>query len=285
MSADVYDLTVRDAPAGGGLLAQVVEEPTLPPASGVVLLIHGYNNTETAARAAYREFLSLVEPEILERFGKVCRFYWPGDKSWGSVSFLSYSIEIKPAMDTAARLHRFLLGRQVPNGWPLRLALVCHSLGNRVGLELMALLANEPRIQVCMCLMAAAVPVPFVETGGRLSAGVKALTKSCTLHSKADPVLHFAFPPGETLALEGFFPQAIGREGQPLSNWSYQFRMDPYGHSDYWKGWRAARKVAEFLGIPRPRDLQTSSIAAYKTPVAATPAGSSIAVRHTPRRS
>jgi hypothetical protein len=64
--------------------------------------------------------------------------------------------------------------------------------------------------------MAAAVKMGDVDVQGRVYAGARRL-RTRTLFSEADNVLHWAFPPGETAALEGFFPQAVGRFGNPTS--------------------------------------------------------------------
>jgi hypothetical protein len=65
-------------------------------------------------------------------------------------------------------------------------------------------------------------------------------------------VLHWAFPPGETAAGKGFFPQAVGLFGNPLALWTERFDLQPYDHGIYFYGKgtddRSARYVAQFLG-------------------------------------
>jgi len=72
------------------------------------------------------------------------------------------------------------------------------------------------------------------------------------MFSEADNVLHWAFPPGETAAGEGFFPQAVGRFGNPMTVWNEKFDLQPYDHGNYFTGLgtndRSAQYVAQFLG-------------------------------------
>ena len=103
-----------------------------------------------------------------------------------------------------------------------------------------------------------ALPIFIVrdaDTQGRLSPAAKSL-RTRTLFSEADNVLHWAFPPGETAAFEGFFPQAVGRFGNPDSTWTDLFDLQPYDHGNYFPGLmtagrlddRSAQYAAQFIG-------------------------------------
>jgi hypothetical protein len=150
---------------------------------------------------------------------------------------------------------------------------VCHSLGNRVGLELLRCLASDaprPNLRVTrFCLMAAAVPEQKVAAGGQLRDGALACERTLVLHSRSDRVLEFAFPAGQTAANffvdgdddEGFFPTAVGRNGDPRNTWTeplYNLGTFDYGHSDYWTGktnGESTAAVAEFLGAAIDRQI------------------------------
>jgi hypothetical protein len=166
---------------------------------------------------------------------------------------------MQAARDSAARLAEFLLALRGPNGSPMQIVLIAHSLGNRLSLEMITDILAQPnrtwgRIEGFV-LMAAAVIVGDVDTQGRLSPAAKSL-RTRTLFSEADEVLHWAFPPGETAALEGFLPQAVGRFGNPYSTWTERFDLQPYDHGNYFPGLmtagrlddRSAQYAAQFIG-------------------------------------
>ena len=162
-------------------------------------------------------------------FGQIVAFYWPGDARLGKISFLSYPTEMGPARRSAELLANFLIPIRGPRGFPLQVILVCHSLGNRVALELIRVLgppSGPGSLVQGLCLMAAAVPVAMVEDLSKLGRAARA-TRTRVLFSKSDTTLHWAFPPGETAAGEGFFPQAVGLFGNPIGLWADRFDLQP----------------------------------------------------------
>ena len=269
----------------GGPVADRVSTPggTFPHPTRITVLVHGYNNPQNEALASYEAFLEHSGLDGTLAAGQVCEFVWPGDKGWGMVSPMAYPLEIGPARDSAARLYEFLKGVQPAGGWPLEVRLVCHSLGNRVLLELIECWLDDGspaslRFTAC-CLMAAAVPVPMVEYGGRLGAAAAAPGRTLVLHSTSDSVLRWAFPMGETAAGEGFFPAAVGRKGDPAGLWTERTPMSGYGHSDYWPGAESAAAVTAFLGGAPERALPSAVIGEYSLPEAG-----AVAERELPRR-
>ncbi len=262
------ELTLREAPVGGGIRSEV-REVTPPFAQGwrrVVLLVHGYNVTEEAARLSYDRFsedlkkLGASAGALLPDLG---RFYWPGDADLGPISFLSYPVEIEPAKESAERLAAYVRTLVGPGGTATELYFVGHSLGNRVILELLDRLvaAPPPAGHVAgACLMAAAVPVDLVEEGGPLLEGATLPGTTLALYSRDDTVLHFAFPLGETVAGEGFFPTAVGRFGQPAGVWTDRQELTGDDHGDYWGDPRAAIRVARLLGAVVPWDVEAAAM-------------------------
>ena len=123
------------------------------------------------------------------------------------------------------------------------------------------------------CLMAAAVVVGDVQNKGRLNPAARSL-RTRALFSEADKVLHWAFPPGETAAGAGFFPQAVGRFGNPVAIWNDRFDLQPYDHGNYFPGLqtgtgvddRSAQYVAQFLGAAIPLPTASNQITANSLP-------------------
>jgi hypothetical protein len=101
-----------------------------------------------------------------------------------------------------------------------------------------ALLAGPHPIVRRVVLMAAAVPDFMVVPPHALAAAAAAAESVVVLHSTSDPVLHFAFPPGQTAAGpgEGLLPTALGRFGPPpgMAGRVEPHRVMDAGHGDYW---------------------------------------------------
>ncbi len=270
------ELTVREAPVAGDP-GSAVRELTPPFAQGrrrVVLLIHGYNVTEEAARGSYAGFIAALEalgPSAAALLPDLGGFYWPGDADLGPLSFLSYPGEIEPAKDSAERLATYVRTLVGPGGTTTALYFVGHSLGNRVVLELLDRLAAAPSPTghvAGACLMAAAVPVDMAEDGGPLRDGATLPGTTLVLYSRDDTVLHFAFPLGETLAGEGFFPTAVGRFGEPAGVWTERQELTGDDHGDYWADPRATMRVARLLGAAVPWEIEAAAMAERPLPAA-----------------
>jgi len=264
------ELTVRTEPSGGDLAPQVVCGSALGLAgrSRVILLCHGYANSVDVARGSYGKFLKNyisqfpmarpIETDVFE-------FYWPGDEPYPGVSQLSYPFQIKSARGSAEKLADYLKHLPPPATGELELHLIAHSLGNRVALELLQTLScGGAKINLRgILMMAAAVPVEKVSVGGVLHQPALMMTRQFVLHSTSDWVLRFAFPPGETAAMEGFFPQAIGRFGNPVAQWTSAKDMPNYGHSDYWPNPKTSDMAARFFGLVSANAIQRSYVPAY----------------------
>lgn len=263
-------LSVREQPVGGDVAPWV--NATGAPMNGrreATLLIHGYNNSQREADGSFESFSADLNGDSPATDFSVFGFYWPGDTHIKIISALSYPVELGPAKDSAKRLFEFLKGLSGPEGTPIVMRIVAHSLGNRLTLELLECFAKSMQAtQVVIrsaSLMAAAVPVGKAKAGGEFGAVIQAL-KTQVLYSTADRVLQLAFPIGETAALDGFFPQAVGRHGHP-EVWSIPAQRMNYAHGDYWPGKESATAVAGFLGapvhaMPTPNDVAEHQIPA-----------------------
>ncbi len=278
-----HELSVRTRPAGGPVAREVAEGPPyfVQGRSRLVVLVHGYNDTLSAARGSYAEFGehlgdmygdggSLI-PELL------VKFYWPGDTKLGPASFLSYSFEINDAKKSAKKLAGFLRGLHGPDGAPIQLNVVAHSLGCRVLLETIRELPR-PLQQLAIhfgvvCLMAAGVQVDMVEPGERLEHTLEAPQRLLVLHSTGDRVLHYAFPLGQTAAGEGFFPTALGRFGPPPWVPGEHEAVDELDHGEYWGAEVSAYEIAKRLGLGPVRDgVRVRALPRYGSPTRDLPA-------------
>lgn len=254
-----HELSVRTRLVGGPVAREVAEGP--PPfvqgRSRLVVLVHGYNNALADARASYVTFSGRLRQTYADGGPQVpdllAKFYWPGDADLGPVSFLSYPFEIDDAENSAKKLAGFLRGLRGPEGAPVELDIVAHSLGCRVLLEtIRELLPTLERLAVhfgVVCLMAAAVQVDMVEPDARLGAAVDAPRRLLVLHSTGDRVLHYAFPLGQTAAGEGFFPVALGRFAPPPWVPGEHEAIDELDHGQYWGAEASAYHVARRLGL------------------------------------
>jgi pimeloyl-ACP methyl ester carboxylesterase len=233
----------------------------------VLILVHGYDNSLKCATGSYTTFIDDLIAKFPTFMGQIVEFFWPGDSPIRIISVLSYPCQIQPAIDSAQRLSAYLWNLKGAQNGPMTVNLVGHSLGCRVVLELLAQWTGglPPNIRVgTVMLMAAAVLVKHVDQGGQLRAAAALTDNGVVLSSKGDPVLHWAFPIGETAAREGFFPTAVGRSGGPQQTWRASFPMfdsgKPYTHGSYWPGDESSTAAATALGGAPARLLATSGI-------------------------
>ncbi|MBW7933250.1 MAG: alpha/beta hydrolase [Gemmatimonadaceae bacterium] len=271
MAIGFNQLSVRErgATKGGDVVPayDVSGYDTIDGKGRVLLLVHGYNNSVDVALRSFSAFVESLE----QLAGRPCLpwsvygVHWPGDEKNPVVSLFSYSSKIAVSRTSAASLFDYLKARSGPEGTPMSISIVAHSLGSRLTLEL----AEKFRASAAsasgvvlerLVLMAAAVPVFRVEERGSLRAAVRSVRGACVLHSTGDRVLRFAFPPGQTVGKDGFFPTAVGRYGHPERTWQQALpmadhshgRAKKYGHSSYWPGRESAAAAAAFLGLPVP---------------------------------
>lgn len=247
------ELSVRKDPVGGDVAPAVEVKGASPDGRReITLLIHGYNNSEREANSSFESFSAHLNQISPVANSSVFGGKWPGDLPCKIISALSYPFQLSPAKKSAERFFEFLRGLTGPEGTPILVRIIAHSLGCRLALELLQCFASSMQAtQVVLrsvSLMAAAVPVGKARTNGEFGAVIHAL-KTQVLYSTADRVLQIAFPIGETAALDGFFPEAVGRHGRP-EGWSIPAQRMNYSHGDYWSGTESAAAVAAFLGAP-----------------------------------
>jgi hypothetical protein len=259
--AEIGELSVRKEPAGGAVADNVQVQGAVRPEGrrSLVLLIHGYANSQKQASGSFDSCISNLETAASQSnsnlISPIFKFYWPGDTKLPVISQLSYPWEIGPAVDSAAKLSTFLQGLAGPGATPVEVHLVSHSLGGRVVLEILkhfvAAGANSPVLFRSMSLMAGAVPVRMAGDSKQLLRPALIPEKRQVLFSSSDLVLMIAFRLGETVAGEGFFPEAVGTHGHPNGMWQQQ-NLKGYEHWDYWPSALAALYLGSFLDLPVP---------------------------------
>jgi pimeloyl-ACP methyl ester carboxylesterase len=275
---------LRKKREGGSLLVPSVFHGSLEAIARreCLVLIHGFNNAEGEAAAAYFGFrgrqIEIFQPgdpsSFDRRFGDA---FWPGDADWwwffDKVDFLVYPSAVHTAVKAGAQLANLL--SQMPN--IERVDFIAHSLGCRIALEAVEQIRARTSLVIrYVCLMAAAVPSEMLEPGGRYYPLMNELAADNTeikvLHSKQDMVLHLAFPFGQALA--GFNEasgRALGRYGPAPAMPGFgatltDREISGAGHGDYWGQGRseasiistdvagrflALGDIARELGMPR----------------------------------
>jgi pimeloyl-ACP methyl ester carboxylesterase len=243
---------LRARPEGGKLLAPGELRALLDARARreCLVLVHGFNNSDSEAAEAYsgfrarqKEIFGATDVSGFERrFGDT---YWPGDADWSSffdkADFLIYPTSVHTAVSAAKELAGLLW--QMPN--LQRVDFIGHSLGCRVTLETLLLLRTRtlPMIGRVM-LMAAAVPSEMLESDGRFYNLLTELAAEGidirVLHSRQDTVLHYAFPPGQSLAGgKEASSRALGRIGPSPSMPGFRSTLTEREiagavHGDYW---------------------------------------------------
>jgi hypothetical protein len=257
-------LTVRILPEGGGVRDAVsIEKRPAVTKSDIIVLVHGFNVNRKEGDDAYADFIQQFGKYFISGFPyNIYQLYYPADEKIKILSAISYPFQIGTAKISASRLYDFLQTEQGVSGRPLRMIFVAHSLGNRLVLETFGK-GNVPHDFNWYFGMASAVPVFKVEDDGDLNKPAILPDKSFMLYSTSDPVLHWAFPPGQTAAGkgEGFFPQAVGRKGNPNAGvWDDRKEMNGYTHGSYWGGEESSNTIATAMGVPAPNMLNKNGI-------------------------
>jgi hypothetical protein len=251
---DVRELSVRQDPVAGGLAASCRPAvPGLPIQRPMIIMVHGYNVDVAEARGSYqylsRRLAAVGLPQWM--MDRIWHFYWPGNEKNPLLSALSFPGKIRIAVKSAAMLCDYLRSQTNPEE-PLELVFIAHSLGCRLVAEALCGLLQSGKIVgpyvKMVALMAGAVPVRMIERGGKLSAGPPSAKSASALYSGNDKILRFFFPPGETAAGEGLWPQAVGLHGNPSQVWSGGRLDTGLNHGEYWGDARVAAFLMRNLG-------------------------------------
>lgn len=248
----IADITLR---AFSTQVAQEINPPwrLLNGPSRVIFLIHGYNVSDRQAVWSldfFRTLLVECSPSLQE---DIFTCSWAGNWDWPVVAPAAYPFMLRNARSSALSFVEFIEKLYARPSPPAELIFVAHSLGCRLALETVRNLRERGRPRglekLSVVLMAAAVPAEHLAKDGLLETALELVDRMAVFHSVDDKVLALAFGLGQTLANDGFFPEAIGRRGAPgLPGWMSE-DMTGFDHGDYLGETEAAEKVCKALGL------------------------------------
>jgi esterase/lipase superfamily enzyme len=264
-----FELSVRRQAEGGEVADNVSKGDELLRSGSrhILILVHGYNNSQSCAKTRFETFRKKFLEKIGEGRGRpdaIADFHWPGDVSTWLGTTVGYPFDIKNAR-RAAQLLADLLARLPDYGPPsVRITFIGHSMGCRLILEALARLPDlSPGEAGFAGLMAPAVPVKLVQRKARLFRTGQHPRSVMKFFSEADWVLQFGFPLGQWLAYQwqiedDNYAEAVGRFGKP----------DEYGeasatrndHGAYWTDSTLVGIVVRRLDATTPRELPISSL-------------------------
>jgi pimeloyl-ACP methyl ester carboxylesterase len=295
-SPQIFSLSTRVYPERGGPVRNIVEDRDglrRVDCRHLLILVHGFNNTETKATESYGIMFAQLEEHF--RYSAVAPdavafLHWPGNHAVGATGILDvfgYDIDIYNARQSSRRLADFLTGFHRPPTSPLKVTFLGHSMGCRLILETLVMLADEnsPRIEV-VGLMAPAVPVDLLRSPaspnelpdviGRLRSAFRERRRILKFFSKSDWVLWLGFPRGQQLAYWSniepiHYREAVGLYGGP--DGIGESRQTTNGHSDYWKDEKVADQYKAaldptFRRLPAPRQLGERGLDSFEGPEA-----------------
>lgn len=247
MTRRSFVLDFRASQVGGPVVG-----PVLSSASGVILqladlasparetghavvLLHGFNVSRSEGRQTLLRLAHSLDGPVRATFVAVL---WPGDDI---LSPFTYSLE-EPGADLTGRKLAGALLKAVPN--EVQLSFVAHSLGCRVALEAISVLAARGRRVGEVVLMAAAVDRDVLARSDRYVTAARAAHRVRWLASTSDRVLQLAYPAGDAIAamlFGGYTRAALGRHGPsphgatqvPDEVSGIQVGSHGVGHSDY----------------------------------------------------
>jgi pimeloyl-ACP methyl ester carboxylesterase len=238
-------VSFRKLPKGGDVQA-AQSLSALTSGTAVLLLIHGYNNDQSEASDEY-EGWKRRQNEIGRLNANAVGVYWPGDRGASNALLnVLFYMQALPKAQATAPLLADALRRAANLLGTLRVRIIAHSLGARVTMELLEELNKHPQPNLIIekfVVMAAAVATgrlgpkqPF-----RTALDLPSMGGFMNLFSEVDPVLRFAFGPGEALGGEGLFLTALGHQrwtggGVIAEPRLLQNRIDGAHHGDYWAG-------------------------------------------------
>jgi pimeloyl-ACP methyl ester carboxylesterase len=281
----IYRLTVRDPLDPNKLGSKVIDDGKLAQRSphNLVLLVHGYNNTEEDAENSYQTFIDHLMSSFDEQHpgpDSIAKFHWPGNVSTLFGSTVGYPFDINNARGAANLIAAYLIGIPVPT---LRVTLVGHSMGCRLILEaLNNVRSATPNISI-VGLMAAASPVDLVRPGARLFWTGNPPRRMLKYFSEQDAVLLAAFPLGQWAAYQlqiesDNYSEAIGRHGNP-DEFGSRLKTNNR-HGQYWPDKMIAAGLARQIAPTLAQPTATASLATRSLEPATT-----IASRKLPTRS
>lgn len=158
----------------------------------VLVLVHGYNNTEDDVNLAYARIETAVTKHVPGKFDIVVGYTWPG----GAIG-ISYPIARARANGAGPRLAPWLqkIARKAKS-----LDVMCHSLGARVVLKALGAGHKNPAKPLRnLYLLAAAVDNESIEKGEEFFDATRRSDRVVVMHSKKDKTLALWFRLGDAI--------------------------------------------------------------------------------------
>jgi len=233
-----------------------------------IILIHGYNNSETDAFESYERFRKVCSKYSAYHADRVFYLIWSGDQFNNLVKW--FDDNTKNALESGRNLGIFL-ERIIsgPRDQNCQFVIVAHSLGCRLTAELIGELYKRNRSfcgQFKLFLMAGAVRSDDILGGNRFGEAFAAAGSVVNLHSPDDSVLSGAFRWGEWGGGRSY-SEAIGLNAEPREFKSWQPKlMEGFRHDYYWKEESVVEFILQALGVAVPMALPINEIASYKPP-------------------
>jgi pimeloyl-ACP methyl ester carboxylesterase len=208
----------------------------------LLLLIHGFANTEESAHKSYEAFQSALTTWASPGSGgwdSVWEFHWPGNRPGSkALDVATYPMRVPVADLAGAHLANFLanLGRTRYLKTRQQLFIVAHSLGCRVALNAIRLISQNPEYAgptvTKVFLLAAAVPVSFCLPEGAYHP-LTGDSREKVFFSRRDKALR---PLVFDTAQRSFGEpgDAVGRSGRPDPPRWTSSRETPLDHDEYW---------------------------------------------------
>jgi hypothetical protein len=262
----------------------------LPPANAhrsprgyrrIYLLVHGFNNTPDEANEGYGALRQRLEKHVGSNLAKkIWEFYWPGyEEGYSSIMTLRtgrrpanslvtafhYSRQVPKAINFGKLLGEYILDLRAETQ-DTEVIFIGHSLGCRLILEALSQIVGlVPNSKVpAILLMAAAVPVSAVVSGGSLRPAVDFCPRKFALFSHRDWVLSLCFPPGQLRAHDGgAVPVAVGWHGAPDGCWTGRQRMRLF-HGEYWDHDVTTPNIVRLFGKATAHDLPYSDVVPWR---------------------
>lgn len=285
-----FELSVR-VPGSSGDVAPAVRDPNNALKNSgsrhILLLVHGYNNSQDVAEASYGKFLENFQAQLggsLDAPDAIAKFHWPGDESTFFGSTAGYAFDINHARDAAQRLATYLAGLPIPGTASLRITIVGHSMGCRLILEALGRMPNALGISL-VGLMAAASPVEFVKRAERLFRTGNPPRRMLKFFSEQDSVLQLGFPLGQWHAFQmqiedDNYSEAVGRHGNP-TEFGSPFPTEN-GHSKYWSDRSIAAIMVRQIDATIPAPIPVAAVTERELPPATEFAARSLPTRALP---
>jgi pimeloyl-ACP methyl ester carboxylesterase len=218
-------------------------------ASRLVILIHGYQNSEFKARRSFAIFRSNLSGTVPRE--QVWEFHWPGDHPELFTSLATYPVRVPIATQAGEALARFLANHTYARS----VVIVAHSLGCRVALETAFRIARDPtyrgpRIEHIF-LLAAAVPTALCDRPAKRFPAPIARSAEHVFYSPRDIVLAAGFPKFQAAVGPFEEGEAVGYLGYPDQRWTSRTGVC-LAHGKYWGSRKVSRQVATTLTLGTP---------------------------------